>query len=393
MSKRNGERLGDGDGSSMRLQWLERLNSIVRPVLSCLAAGELRARMPVEQAPWRGDDRALFSHLEAFGRSMAGLAPWLELSESALSGRELELHKELSALAREALARGVDPSSPDALNFEKGQQPLVDAAFLAHALVRAPKWAASLPAKTKRRSLAAFEATRSRKPCFNNWLLFAAMTETAIRLLGGRPDLTRVDYALRQHELWYKGGGVYGDGPDFHFDYYNSFVIQPMLMDVLRAMGDLDEAWRSLLPKVLERARRYAQALERLVAPDGSFPALGRSIAYRCGAFQHLAQLALEGELPASLPPGQVRSALNLVIARTLDAPGTFDADGWLKIGLCGSQPSLGEGYVSTGSLYLCSTAFLPLGLPPDDPFWTSAPLPVSWALAWSGADLQRDHD
>ena len=32
----------------------------------------------------------------------------------------------------------------------------------------------------------------------------------------------RIDYALRQHEQWYKGDGIYGDGPQFHFDYYNA---------------------------------------------------------------------------------------------------------------------------------------------------------------------------
>ena len=45
----------------------------------------------------------------------------------------------------------------------------------------------------------------------------------------------RVDYALRQHDQWYKGDGIYGDGPQFHWDYYNSFVIHPMLLDVLDA--------------------------------------------------------------------------------------------------------------------------------------------------------------
>ncbi len=25
----------------------------------------------------------------------------------------------------------------------------------------------------------------------------------------------RIDYAVRQHEQWYKGDGTYGDGPDF----------------------------------------------------------------------------------------------------------------------------------------------------------------------------------
>ena len=44
----------------------------------------------------------------------------------------------------------------------------------------------------------------------------------------------RRDYAVREYQQWYVGDGVYGDGPHFHWDYYNSFVIHPMLVDVLR---------------------------------------------------------------------------------------------------------------------------------------------------------------
>src|SRR5690606_13084735 len=152
--------------------------------------------------------------------------------------------------------------------------------------------------------------------------------------LGAPWDRVRVDYALRQHEQWYKGDGVYGDGPAFHWDYYNSFVIQPMLLDVLDVVAGEMPAWKDLAGRVEARAGRYAAILERLIAPDGSLPAIGRSLAYRCGAFQLLAQMALRRRLPEDLPPSQARSALTAVIRRTLDAPGTFDGDGWLRIGL-----------------------------------------------------------
>ena len=141
----------------------------------------------------------------------------------------------------------------------------------------------------------------------------------------------RIDYALRQHQQWYKGDGVYGDGPVFHWDYYNSFVIHPMLIDVLRQVRTHNRAWDGMMADAMARARRYAAIQERLIAPDGSYPAVGRSIAYRCGAFQTLAQMALLGELPGPLAPGGVRGALTAVMRRTLDAPGTFDAEGWLR--------------------------------------------------------------
>jgi hypothetical protein len=128
-----------------------------------------------------------------------------------------------------------------------------------------------------------------------------------------------------------------------------------------------------------------------MIAPDGTFPPLGRSLVYRCGAFQHLAVMALRRELPASLPPAAARGALGAVIRRTLEAPGTFDAAGWLRIGLSGEQPGLGESYISTGSLYLCTTAFLPLGLPADDAFWAGPDAPWTSVRAWSGQDLSAD--
>ena len=131
---------------------------------------------------------------------------------------------------------------------------------------------------------------------------------------------------------------------------------------------------------------------ERLIAPDGSFPAVGRSLAYRCGAFQALGAVALRRELPEELHPAAVREALTAVIVRTLDAPGTWDENGWLRIGLCGHQPGIGEGYISTGSLYLASTAFLPLGLPAEDEFWSAPAEPWSSVKIWSGIDIPADH-
>ena len=128
-----------------------------------------------------------------------------------------------------------------------------------------------------------------------------------------------------------------------------------MLVDVLDACKDESPAWKDLAVREQQRARRYAAVQERLIAPDGSFPPIGRSIAYRCGAFHLLAQTALRRALPDGVSPAQVRSALTAVIRRSIEAPGTLDADGWLRIGFCGHQPGIGESYISTGSLYLCS--------------------------------------
>ena len=102
--------------------------------------------------------------------------------------------------------------------------------------------------------------------------------------------------------------------------------------------------------------------------------------------------MALRHELPDEMSPAQVRAALAAVIGRTLDGPGRFDADGWPRIGLCGNQPGVAEAYISTGSLYLCAAAFLPLGLAPVDSFWAAPAQPWTLAKAWSGQPFPIDH-
>lgn len=346
--------------------------------------------MPVESAPGQRDSRVKVSYLEALGRTLAGLAPWLEASTA---GQEQVQQQRLADLARQAITKGVDPASPDYLNFTEGGQPLVDAAFLAHALLRAPVqlWS-KLDKAAQANLIQALQASRTIKPGYNNWLLFSAMVEAALLKFTGSGDEMRMDYAIREHMAWYKGDGAYGDGPDFHWDYYNSFVIQPMLLDIVQTLVQAGKADKALYETVLVRARRYAIVQERLIGPDGSFAAFGRSLAYRCGAFQLLAQVALQNQLPPELTAGQVRNALTAVIRRTMEAPNTFDKNGWLQIGLCGHQPSIGETYISTGSLYLCSVAFLPLGLPAADPFWTAAGEDWTAKKIWGGQDVKPDH-
>ena len=382
---------GAGGEEDVRAYWVEVMARVARPVLDAGAAGALRARMPVEARPGLAADRAEYTHLEAVGRLLCGIAPWLELG--GLSGEEEALRVEFAELARMTIAHGTDPASPDFLNFAHGSQPIVDAAFLAQAFLRAPQtlWA-PLDDGVKANVGAALASTRTRKPHFNNWLLFAATIEAFLAQTGAFWDPMRVDYALRQHMEWYLGDGVYGDGPEFHWDYYNSFVIQPMLVDVLAAVGDAYPGWAALRAPVLARAQRYAVIQERLISPEGTFPAIGRSLAYRFGAFQTLAQMALLDHLPDELAPAQVREALTAVIRRMIDAPGTFDDDGWLRIGFAGHQPDLGEGYISTGSLYLCAAGLLPLGLPPSHPFWRDPPVPWTAQRIWRGDNLPCDH-
>lgn len=371
-----------------RKMWLDSMFRVANPVLEALSNRTLKALMPVN-SPSMG--RETYAHLEALSRLLAGMAPWLEHAED---GEEEIIRKKYALMARQAINAGTDPDSPDYMNFTEGGQPLVDAAFLSHAIVRAPRELfENLEPRVKQQLIHCLKQTRRIKAVPSNWLLFSAMVEAALYVMGEEDyDVMRVDYALKQHEQWYLGDGTYGDGPHFHWDYYNSYVIQPMLVDVLLTFKGKYPDWDAAYGSVLPRAVRYGAVLERMISPDGTFPPLGRSLAYRCGAFQMLSQLALMQALPEGLSYAGVRCALTGVLQRTLDAEGTFNEHGWLSIGFCGHQPEIAEGYISTGSLYLCSTIFLPLGLSSSHSFWTSPDEPWTQQKAWSGMPFAIDH-
>jgi len=368
-----------------RADWLNAMLKITDPVLQALHQRQLKQTMPLHEPRET-------AYLEALGRSLAGMAPWLE--QPSEDSAEEQLRQRYCALACSAIAAGTDPASSDFMCFT-AQQSIVDAAFLAHAIVRAPQELFfALPAEHRQHLIAALQATRvGRAPYFNNWLLFSAMIETALFVME-QPDWDqmRVDYALRQHEQWYLGDGAYGDGPAFHWDYYNSFVIHPMLLDILRTVGSQHEQWQGMSEPVLARAQRYAVVLERMISPEGTYPPIGRSLCYRFGAFQALAQLAQQQQLPPELPPAQVRCALSAVLQRFFsNEQDMFDKNGWLKIGMLGNQPGLGESYITTGSLYLCTAVFLPLGLPESNDFWAGANQAWTAKKIWAGEDLPAD--
>lgn len=373
---------------SDRNYWVKTMCKIIDPVLVALAEKRLKVTMPVERMD---DERVDYAYLEALGRTLTGIAPWLE--SKPVNAEEDGLRRHYADLARRAIDAGTDPDSPDYMNFSTGFQPIVDAAFLAHAIVRAPTelWQ-KLSQRVQTNVIHAFKLTRSRKPRFKNWLLFSAMIETALLRMGETDwDPMRIDFALKQHEQWYLGDGTYGDGPHVHVDYYNSFVIHPMLIDIIENVWEHAPDWAPLKEPIRIRAKRYATLQERSISPEGTFPVWGRSITYRFGAFQLLAQIALRGELSSEMTPSQVRCALTAVIRRMIDMEGIFDENGWLQIGFCGHQPELAEHYITTGSLYLCTAVFLPLGLTEDDPFWQGTDQPWTSKKAWSGQTVKID--
>lgn len=372
------------------------LAKIASPVLSAMAVGRLRKTMTLELSPtWDGRDPNV-SYLECVGRLLSGMAPWLSLPDD--NTPEGKLRSVYKAQAVASLGHGVDPGSPDYFLWRNESQPLVDAAFLTQALLRAPQqlWT-PLDVATRARLVSEIKGLRRVSAPYTNWLLFAAMNEVFLLSVDEDWDPIRVDIAIKKMNEWYAGDGWMADGPIFHFDYYGSYVIFPMLLEILEVLLRLKPKFMDLDPaeehaKWLKRTQRYCEHLERLISPEGTYPPIGRSLTYRTGAFQPLCLLAWRKSLPDTLPEGQVRAALTAVQRRVFADPSNFDSGGFLTLGFTGHQPNLADVYSDNGSMYLVSESFIALGLAANDSYWTSLPLDWTTKRAFANQPFLRDH-
>lgn len=380
------------NGIADRQFWLKQMDKIARPVMASLAEDKLKEKMPVELSARidNKESRSKVAYLEAYGRTLSGIAPWLNLEGG--NPAEVKLRNQYRKWAIKGTANAVNPQAKDYMEW-KGGQPLVDASYVAFALIRCPWLWEHLDKQVKQQVVDALKITRNAVPVYSNWILFTGMIEAFFCKYDLGDDPVRTEYGIREFtQHWYIGDGMYADGMQFHLDYYNSIVIQPNLNMILQVAGEKKKAYLREAERALIINQRYAEILERLINTDGSYPASGRSIVYRAGVFHHLANMAYNKQLPASLPPAQIRCALTAVIKKTLESPSTFTNDGWLTIGLYGKQPGLADFYNTTGSLYICLNAFLPLGLPESDEFWSGSPLPWTSVKIWRGDDVKGDH-
>ena len=157
-----------------RQLWLNYLDKLARPVLSNLAEGRLKEKMPVELSKNvdNAANRTAVSYLEAFGRTMSGIGPWLNLEGG--SKEETALRNQYRQWALKAIAHAVNPASKDYLRWNGGQ-PLVDASFLAFGLVRCPWLWQNLDTAVKQQVINAFKITRGTVPAYSNWVLFTGI--------------------------------------------------------------------------------------------------------------------------------------------------------------------------------------------------------------------------
>lgn len=375
---------------SDRTYWTDLLYQISSPILSNMSKGELRKNMIVELSPtWDGRNRNVV-YMEAFGRLMAGIAPWLNLPDD--NTPEGIKRKQVREWALLSYANSVDPNSPDYLQWTGSNQTLVDASYIAESFIRAPKLWESLDQITKDRYIKEFKGQRKIRPAYNNWLLFRAMIEAFLLEIGEEYDGYVLDVATRKMNEWYLGDGWYSDGPEYSLDYYNGYVMHPMYVEIIEVMEKKKVYCSVKFDLALRRMQRYNQLIERLISPEASFPAVGRSMTYRMGAFQALSLSAWKYGLPKTMTNGQVRNALTSVMKRMFSVEGNFGKEGYLQLGFVGHQPNLADYYTNNGSLYITSLVFLPLGLSADHDFWTAPAEEWTSQKAWSGKPFLRDY-
>jgi hypothetical protein len=385
------------DGAADDRQYmLDLLARMAVPVLGPMSEGRLQAVFKPELSPTWDGRNVKVAYLECFGRLLSGIAPWLALPDE--TSAEGKLRAELRQQALASYAHSVDPASPDYLLWREHSQALVDAAYFTNAFLRAPRqlWE-PLDAITKKRVIEEIKGLRRFSPPYSNWLLFSAMNEAFLLSIGEQWDPVRIDLAVRKINEWYVGDGWYADGPRFHFDHYGSYVIHPMLVEILEVLLATKAKFNSLNAEVLldqayKRMQRHGEHLERLIGPDGSYAPIGRSLTYRTAAFQPLALLAWRKRLPPSLPEGQVRAATLAAQRAVFRYPSNFDDKGFLTLGFTGHQPKLADWYSNGGSMYIASESLIALGLPASDSYWTSAALPWTSKKAFSGQEFPKDY-
>src|SRR2546423_560624 len=245
-----------------RKLWLSYLDKIARPVMSNLAEDKLKERMPVilSKRIDNADNRSKVAYLEAFGRTLSGIAPWLNLEGG--SSEEVALRTQYRNWALKAIANAVNPAAKDYLKWDGGQ-PLVDASFVAFAFVRSPWLWQHLDPTVQQQVITVLKMTRSTVPGYSNWILFSGMIEAFFCKYNLDYDPVRIEFAIREFaNHWYVGDGMFSDGMQFDMNYYNSIVIHPNLAAIVEIVNGKNKTYQWFVPRLDTINKRYAQLLE-----------------------------------------------------------------------------------------------------------------------------------
>lgn len=357
-------------------KWESYMLQVVKPVLDDYSNCRLSLKLETADSSESTTNNAI---VEAVCRSLIGISAWLESDEYSSSKAEMR------EIVRQVMIN--IGNQEEGFNFYDHKQKLVEAGHIAYALKMAPQTMFyCLDDVQQEKLMKAIAKSKTIVPHLNNWLLFSAVRESMFHKLGYDYDRFIIENAGLALNDWYIGDGVFKDGIYNAYDYYNSFVIQPLAFELIE-----EERFKLVFnhdPKRIFQRQMVHQ--ERAITSTGEYAFHGRSLAYRFGVFHHLAKMCLEGIYDDTLSKSGVKNALSEVIRPFFEEFTIFDENGYLVKGITAEQKSVTEAYVSSGSLYMCSVIFLVLGIAKDDEFWTGDELWTSKKI-WLGYEACLD--
>ena len=323
---------------------------------------------------WRSMWSDSAERMEGFARSFFLAAPYLLHNPGGVFTFESDSF-DLGEFYRRGIVSGTDRSSDEYWGGIKSfSQTIVEAASLALNLylARTSVWDAFSP--DEQRQVASYLLAVGRcKTYRNNWMLFRAIIHAVLKRFEMPYDESAMRRLIKRSAALYVGDGWYSDGRERCFDYYNAWVMHPYLLFWCDINPDTEPGFFGLCR---ERTRIFTDHYRHFFAPDGSFPAYGRSLIYRSAVVSVFP--VAEYYSCSALQPGEARRICSGNVKYFWDK-GAVDKQGFLTLGFHRPLPELSEYYSGTQSPLWANKAWWTFLLPPSHRFWTDqeVPLPV----------------
>ena len=333
--------------------------------------GRARARYPGLAA---GGATPVEQEMEGFARIAPLAAVWVKSRGSERLRLPSGTNLDVAELLRTAVLSGTNMSSAEYWGeIPERDQRIAEAADVALALwiSRETVWA-SFSAEEREQIVRWLLQVNGKAIADNNWHLFVAQVNVALKALGVSHDDQAIQTHLARTMEFYRGDGWFSDGPAGPVDYYNAWGFYYHIAWIHRMDPSL------LVTAMGEPFAKFSADLLHLMGPNG-FPVMGRSVCYRLAA---TAPLVFASQYaPAAVSAGQARRALNLNWDYFLERGAA--RDGRITQGFCGDDPRLLDNYSGAAScLWSLRSLIVALDLPPEAPFWAAPaePLPVEIA-------------
>ena len=319
-------------------------------------------------------------YLECFSRIFSGISTWIISDDYNHDNYENEQKRIILSVILDCFDKLI-PFFDEKMDLFSMEQSIVECAFICYGFILTKNkiWIL-LKEDTQNNLIRILKKVRlliEKWHFCNNWYLFHGIIETFFKTINIDYDEKFISTMIDSVNGWYCGDGFYCDGEkNFKMDYYNSYVIQPFFIEILKIFNS------SLLDIAIQRCIRYSEFLERIIGSDGTFPPLGRSITYRFAVFHLLSYCIYNNHISIDHNYGQLRNALTKVLINILNKD-VYDNDGFLNMGFTCEQKTLQDDYSNTGSCYLTAISFLPLGLDVNHSFWSNLSGPFTQESCW----------